>query len=348
MSNDGARSATRQISGVHRLHGLWSNASNQYSIFIILALMIVISSFLSPAFLSVHNFANISRQISITTILAFGETLLIIGGMLDLSCGSVMALAGLMAVLVYKATGVGPVAMVAGVGTGVLANYINGVLVTTFRLPPFIATLAMLTSARGAALLLTRGQPVYQLGGFVVWGQGVILGVPTPVVFVIVVMALTWYILNHTRLGRYLFAIGGNQEAARASGIAINRIKLQAYLINGAFVGLAGGLYMSRVNAGLPDAGAGFELDALTSSIIGGVSFSGGIGTATGTLAGAFIVGFLGNIMNLLGVQSYVQQVIKGGIIALAVAYDIASKSRRTRKILGDAPAGAKSASAKT
>jgi inositol transport system permease protein len=348
MSDDITMSAARQTSRAQRLRRAWSNASNQYSIFIILIMMIVISSFLSPAFLSVHNFTNISRQISITTILAFGETLLIIGGMLDLSCGSVMALAGLVAVLVYKETGVGSIAMLAGVGTGVLANSVNGVLVTTFRLPPFIATLAMLTSARGAALLLTRGQPVYQLGDFVVWGQGAVFGVPTPVVFVVFVAILTWYILKHTRLGRYIFAIGGNQEAARASGIAINRIKLQAYLINGAFVGLAGGLYMSRVNAGLPDAGTGFELDALTSSIIGGVSFSGGIGTATGTLAGAFIVGFLGNIMNLLGIQSYVQQVIKGGIIALAVAYDIASKSRRTRKILGDAPATGASRAAKS
>jgi len=297
--------------------------------------MVVVSSLLSPAFLSVANFSNISRQISITTILAFGETLLIIGGMLDLSCGSVMALSGLLAVLVYKQTGVGVLAMGAGVATGVLCNYINGIAVTVFRTPPFIATLAMLTSARGAALLLTSGQPVYQLGDFVVWGQGAVLGIPTPDLFVVGVTVVTWYILNHSRLGRYIYAIGGNQEAARASGIAIDRIKLQAYLVNGAFVGLAGVLYMSRVNAGLPAAGVGFELDALTSSIIGGVSFSGGIGTAVGTLAGAFIVGFLGNIMNLLGIQSYVQQVIKGAIIVMAVAYDIFSKSRRTRKILG-------------
>jgi inositol transport system permease protein len=330
MSANAATSAARPGG----LRARWLGGSNQYSIFIILVAMIVVSSFLSPAFLSVHNFANISRQISITTILAFGETLLIIGGMLDLSCGSVMALAGLMAVLTYKATGVGVLAMGAGVATGVLANYVNGTLVTFFRLPPFIATLAMLTSTRGVALLLTRGQPVYQLGGFVIWGQGAVFGVPTPVVFVILVTILTWYILKHTRLGRYIFAVGGNQEAARASGVNIDRVKLMTYLINGAFVGLAGGLYMSRVNAGLPDAGVGFELDALTSSIIGGVSFSGGVGTATGTLAGAFIVGFLGNIMNLLGIQSYVQQVIKGGIIALAVAYDIMSKNRRTRKVV--------------
>jgi len=320
---------------LHRLRGQLSNASSRYSIYIILVAMIVISSFLSPAFLSINNFANISRQISITTILAFGETILIIGGMLDLSCGSVMALSGLLAVLVYKDTGVGSIAVGAGILTGVLVNYVNALMVTFFRLPPFIATLAMLTAARGAALLLTRGQPVYQLGEFRVWGQGAVLGIPTPLVFVIAVLVVTWYILTHTRLGRYIYAIGGNEEAARASGIAINRVKVQAFLINGAFVGLAGVLYMSRVNAGLPDAGQGFELDALTSSIIGGVSFTGGIGTAVGTLAGSFIVGFLGNIMNLLGIQSYVQQVVRGAIIALAVAYDLASKSSRTRKILG-------------
>ena len=340
MSREIAESSARQGSKLGWVRGQWSTASSQYSIYLILVAMIVISSFLSPAFLSVTNFANISRQISITTILAFGETLLIIGGMLDLSCGSVMALSGLVAVIVFKDTGVGVLALGAGVVTGVLANCVNAFLVTALRVPPFIATLAMLTSARGAALLLTRGQPIYQLGKFTVWGQGAVFGIPTPVLFVVFVLVVTWYILNHTRLGRYIYAIGGNEEAARASGIAINRIKVQAYLINGAFVGIAGVLYMSRVNAGLPDAGVGFELDALTSSIIGGVSFSGGIGTAVGTLAGAFIVGFLGNIMNLLGIQSYLQQVIRGAIIALAVAYDIASKSRRTRKITVGASAG--------
>jgi inositol transport system permease protein len=337
MSREVAGSGGDGAQNVSWLRGQWANSSGQYSIYLILVAMIVISSFLSPAFLSIANFANISRQISITTILAFGQTILIIGGMLDLSCGSVMALSGLVAVLVFKATGIGLVALCAGIATGVLANSINGLMVTTFRLPPFIATLAMLTSARGAALLLTSGQPVYQLGTFKVWGQGALFGIPTPLLFVVGILAVTWYILNHTRLGRYIYAIGGNQEAARASGIAVNRVKVIAYLINGAFVGIAGVLYMSRVNAGLPDAGQGFELDALTSSIIGGVSFSGGIGTAVGTLAGAFIVGFLGNIMNLLGIQSYVQQFIRGAIIALAVAYDIASKSRRTRKILGGA-----------
>ncbi len=310
----------------------WSELTSKYSIYLVLIGMIVVSSFLSPVFLSETNFSNISRQISITTILAFGQTLLIICGMIDLAQGSVMALAGLLAVIFFKMTGLLVPSLFVGVLVGVLCNLASGVVVTNFNTPPFIATLAMQTAARGAALLLTSGQNVYQLRDFVIWGQGILLGIPTPVIFLIGVAIFSWYLLNHWRLGRYIYAIGGNQEAARASGIKIKRTKLMAFGINGVFVGLAGVLYMSRVNAGLPNAGVGFEFDA----IIGGTSFSGGVGTAVGTLAGAFIMGFLSNIMNLLGVQSYLQQVIKGAIIVMAVAYDIASKSKRTKTILGN------------
>ena len=318
------------------LGGHWAALTSKYSIYLVLIGMIVVSSFLSPVFFSETNFSNISRQISITTILAFGQTLLIICGMIDLAQGSVMALAGLLAVMFFKMTGQLVPSLFVGVLVGVLCNLVSGVIVTRFNTPPFIATLAMQTSARGAALLLTSGQNVYQLRNFVIWGQGMVLGMPTPVIFLIGVTIFSWYLLNHSRLGRYIYAIGGNQEAARASGIKIKKTKLIAFAINGVFVGLAGVLYMSRVNAGLPNAGVGFEFDAMTAAIIGGTSFSGGVGTAIGTLAGAFIMGFLGNIMNLLGVQSYLQQVIKGGIIVMAVAYDIAAKSKRTKTILGN------------
>jgi inositol transport system permease protein len=318
------------------LGGHWSALTSKYSIYLVLIGMIVVSSFLSPVFLSETNFSNISRQISITTILAFGQTLLIICGMIDLAQGSVMALAGLLAVIFFKMTGLLVPSLFVGVLVGVLCNLASGVVVTNFNTPPFIATLAMQTAARGAALLLTSGQNVYQLKDFVIWGQGILLGIPIPVIFLIGVAIFSWYLLNHWRLGRYIYAIGGNQEAARASGIKIKRTKLMAFGINGVFVGLAGVLYMSRVNAGLPNAGVGFEFDAMTAAIIGGTSFSGGVGTAIGTLAGAFIMGFLSNIMNLLGVQSYLQQVIKGAIIVMAVAYDIASKSKRTKTILGN------------
>jgi inositol transport system permease protein len=153
----------------------------------------------------------------------------------------------------------------------------------------------------------------------------------------VIVGILTWYILGHTSFGRSLYAVGGNEEAARASGINIGRVKIGAYLINGAFVGLAGILLMSRTNVGAPNSGQGYEFEALTAAIIGGTSFSGGLGTAGGTLAGAFIVGFLNNIMNLTGVDSYLQQVIKGGIIALAVGYDMWAKLNRNKKTLGAA-----------
>jgi inositol transport system permease protein len=314
----------------------WSKLTSKYSIYLVLAVMFVASTFISPVFFSGQNFANISRQISITTIIAFGETLLIISGLIDLSAGSVMALAGVFAVSAYKATGSLVLSMVVGILIAMFCNFLNGIAVTKFKTPPFIATLAMMTIARGFALLYTKGQNIYQIGDFVVWGQSSIFLIPTPVVFMIGIAAVTWYLLNHRKFGRYLYAVGGNQEAARASGINVNRTKMTAFLINGLFVGVAGVLFMSRVNGGLPNAGIGFEFDAMTAAIIGGTSFSGGIGTAMGTLVGAFIMGLLSNIMNLIGIGAYLQQIIKGAIIALAVIYDIHAKNKRDTRKLGN------------
>ena len=315
----------------------WQRVKSRYSIYMVVVVMIIVCGALNENFFSTRNIANISAQISVTTILAFGETLLIIAGLLDLSCGSVLALAGVMSVYVYKQTGSMAVSFGVGILFGVLCNYINGVMVRYVRIPAFIATLAMLTMARGCALLFTRGQNIYQIGDYIWFGQGMVGFIPIPVIFMVIVGVLTWYILGHTSFGRSLYAVGGNEEAARASGINIGRIKIGAYLINGAFVGLAGILLMSRTNVGAPNSGQGYEFEALTAAIIGGTSFSGGLGTAGGTLAGAFIVGFLNNIMNLTGVDSYLQQVIKGAIIALAVGYDMWAKLNRTRKTLGAA-----------
>ena len=315
----------------------WQTIKSRYSIYLVLIAMIIVCNLLSPNFLSARNISNISVQISVTTILAFGETILIIGGLLDLSCGSVLALAGVLSVYVFKETGSLSLAFAVGLIVGVLCNFVNGILVRRFNIPAFIATLAMMTVARGIALLFTKGQNIYQIGDYVWFGQGSIGFIPIPVLFMIIIGILTWYILGHTSFGRSLYAVGGNEEAARASGINVGRIKIGAYLINGAFVGLAGILLMARTNVGAPNASQGYEFEALTAAIIGGTSFSGGLGTAGGTLAGAFIVGFLNNIMNLTGVDSYLQQVIKGGIIALAVGYDMWAKVNRTRKTLGAA-----------
>ncbi|MHB8061415.1 MAG: ABC transporter permease [Ruminiclostridium sp.] len=315
---------------------MWSKITRKYSIYLVLLVMFVVSTIISPVFFSGQNFANISRQISITTIIAFGETLLIIAGLIDLSAGSVMALSGLLAVSSYKATGSILLSLVVGLIVGIVCNALNGIAVTKFNTPPFIATLAMMTIARGVALLYTNGQNIYKLEDFTVWGQSSVLFIPTPVIFMVGIALITWYLLNYTKFGRYLYAVGGNQEAALASGINVNKTKMKAFLFNGVFVGLAGVLFMSRVNAGLPNAGIGFEFEAMTAAIIGGTSFLGGIGTAMGTLVGAFIMGLLSNIMNLTGIGSYVQQIIKGFIIILAVIYDIYAKNKRGTNKLGN------------
>ncbi len=317
------------------LKNVWGTAKKKYSIFMVLFVLFLICSLINENFLTPNNLTNISRQLAVTTILAFGQTMLIISGMLDLSQGSVLALSGVFAVSAYKSTGSLVIAVLVGIVTGVVCNIVNAIMVSTFKAPPFIATLAMLTMARGVALLFTKGQNLLQLGDFVIFGQGSAGIIPIPIIFLIVIAIFTWYILKHTRFGRSLYAVGGNEEASIASGINVHKVKYTAFIINGIFVGLAGVLFMSRVNAGLPNGAVGYEFTALTAAIIGGTSFSGGVGTAAGTLAGAFIVGFLDNIMNLASVDSYMQQIVRGAIIALAVIYDIRSKNKRTKSAMG-------------
>jgi inositol transport system permease protein len=252
--------------------------------------------------------------------------------MLDLSSASVLALAGVLYVSTYTQTGSLTLAFAVAILAGVGCNVLNGLMVTKFKTPPFIATLAMMAMARGAALLYTNGQNIYQIGDYIKFGQGSVFGIPTPILFFIGILIITWYLLRHTVFGRSIYAIGGNEEAANASGISVNKIKMRAFIINGIFVGIAGVLFMSRVNGGMPNGAIGYEFKALTAAVIGGTSFTGGLGSASGTLAGAFIVGFLDNIMVLVGVNSYLQQIVRGAIIALAVMYDIwAKKTRRKR-----------------
>lgn len=315
---------------------LWSNIKTKYSIYFVLVALFIVCWLANDNFVSVENIKNISTQISVGTILAFGQTILIICGMLDLSSASVLALAGVLSVSVYKLSGSLILAFAVAIIAGVVCNMLNGLMITKFKTPPFIATLAMMTMARGAALMYTNGQNIYQIGDYVKFGQGRILGMPTPVIFMAVLLVATWYLLRHTVFGRSIYAIGGNEEAANASGINVSRVKMNAFIINGILVGIAGVLFMSRVNGGMPNGAVGHEFKALTAAVIGGTSFSGGIGTASGTVAGAFIVGFLDNIMVLVGVNSYLQQIVRGAIIALAVIYDIWAKTKRTKRKLGN------------
>lgn len=311
-----------------------TSAKEKYSIFIVLFVMIFLSSMLNKNFLSANNLSNIMKQLAVTTILAYGEMLLIISGMLDLSSGAVLALAGVISIMAYKATGSLVIAVIVAIVIAVVCNLINAFMITHLNAPPFIATLVMMQVARGIALLITKGQNILQIKDYVIFGQGSIGPVPISIIITIIITIVVWYILRHTRLGRSLYAIGGNEEASVAAGINVKKNKYIVFMINGVLVGIAGILFMSRVNAGLPNGAIGYEMEGLTAAIVGGTSFSGGVGTTMGTLAGAFIIGFLNNIMNLVGVDSYIQQIVKGGIIALAVIWDIKSKSKKTKKVI--------------
>lgn len=316
----------------------------RYSIFIILAAVFVTASFLSPNFLTGDNLFNVLRQVAVITILAYGAMTLIIGGMIDLSAGAVMAFAGVVSVTVFKDTQNMLLAIIAGIAVGVVCNLVNAFLVATLKTPAFIVTLGMMLVARGAVLQLTNGQNILQLGDFIILGQGTWGIMPIPTLFLVIITAIIWYLMNQTRYGRSVYAVGGNEEAARAAGIAVERVKYQAFLVNGIMVGIAGVLFMSRVNAGLPNAGVGYELQAITAPIIGGTSFSGGVGTTIGTLAGALIVGLLGNIMNLIGIGSYIQQIVMGLVIVVAVAYDVFSKRGKAKTVILKDKGGSKPA----
>lgn len=311
----------------------FKNIGSKYSIYFVLLALFILSWIANENFMTPDNLKNVANQISVGTILAFGQTILIISGMLDLSSASVLALAGVISVSVYTSTESLILAFLVAILVSVICNIINGLMVTKFKTPPFIATLAMMTMARGAALLYTNGQNIYQIGDYAKFGQASTFGIPNPMIFLVLILIITGYLLKHTAFGRSIYAIGGNEEAANASGIDVNKTKMKAFIINGIFVGIAGVIFMSRVNGGLPNGAVGYEFKALTAAVIGGTSFTGGVGTATGTLAGAFIVGFLDNIMVMMSVNSYLQQVVRGAIIALAVIYDIWAKTKRTKKM---------------
>ncbi|MCD8139123.1 MAG: ABC transporter permease [Planctomycetaceae bacterium] len=302
----------------------------RYSLVLILLLFMLVCSVLNETFMTRTNMLNVLRQQSVIIILAIGEMVLIISGMLDLSAGSVLALSGVLSVSTYKATESMMLAISVGIGVAVICNILNGIMITYYKAPPFIATLAMQAVARGAVLFYCKGVNIYRIGDFTVIGQGSFLGIPNPVYILAAVILVMIFIMRNTRFGRSVYAVGGNEEAANAAGISVHSVKMRAFVLNGVLVGIAGIIFMSRVNGGVPNGGMNYEFDALTATIIGGISFSGGTGTVFGTVVGAFLVGFLNNIMNLLSINSYIQQMVRGIIIAVAVIWDIYSKKQKT------------------
>lgn len=301
----------------------------RYGMFFILLICMVVASFLSPSFLTARNLTNIIKYISIVAIVAYGQTLVLILGEIDLSIGSVMALCGCLTCSVVASTGNLLAGILVGLLAGILCGFINGFIISWFGIPSFIITLATMKVARGAVLLFTNAVPVSGMGeafGFI--GQGYLFGkIPMTVVIMLLFFILCWVMLNRHRFGRHIYACGGNVQGAIASGINTKKTVILTYVWMGIMSAIAGIVLMSYINSGQPAGADGYEMDAITAAIVGGTSFTGGLGTIQGTFVGCLIVGVLDNVMNLMALSSYWQQIVRGIIIALAVILDIKSKS---------------------
>jgi len=303
----------------------WEKIKNNYfQEFILLVVLLVLGtifSLLTDTFLTIPNILNVLLQISIIAILGFGVTIIIISAGIDLSLGSVMALVGMgTAAILTSSTPSIFLAILGGLLIGGIVGFINGITVAYIHLPAFIATLAMMSIARGVALVVTNAIPIYNLPeSFLFLGSGFLWGVPTPIYVMIGLYFILDFILRKTKFGRYTYAIGGNEEATRLSGINIKRYKLLVYVVGGICTGVAGILFTARLGSGQPTAGMGYELDAITAAILGGTNLFGGSGNLIGTLIGAFVMGVINNGQALLNISSYVQNIVRGIIVILAV-----------------------------
>jgi len=299
---------------------------------IALLVMIVIVSLLNPHFFTLANILNILRQTAVNAIMAVGMTLVILTAGIDLSVGSILALAGAVGASLIALELPVPLCVAAALATGTAVGAVSGIIIAKGRVQAFIATLVAMTLVRGLTLVYTDGRPISTgftdtADAFAVIGTGYLLGIPVPVWIMAVTFGLAWYLLNHTRLGRYIYALGGNEEATRLSGINTDRVKITVYAICGFLAALAGLIITSRLSSAQPTAGAGYELDAIAAVVLGGTSLMGGKGTIMGTLIGALIIGFLNNALNLLDVSSYYQMIAKAVVILLAVLVDTRSKT---------------------
>ena len=306
----------------------------QFQSIIALVVMCIVLSFLSDRFLTGENAWNVMRQISVNMIISVGMTLVILTGGIDLSVGSILAFAGAVTAGMLKFgaeftnlnvyigfTLLG--ALIGGTLVGAFLGWFNGLTITRFKVPPFVATLAMLTIARGLTMLLTGGFPITGLGDNMAFiGTGWFLGIPMPVWISAIVVLAAVVLTKRTVLGRHIYAIGGNETAAELSGLKIKKIKMIVYSIAGALAGIGGIIVTSRLDSAQPNAGFGFELDSIAAVVIGGTSLSGGKGTIMGTVQGALIIGILNNGLVLLNVSPFWQQVIKGLVILMAVVVE--------------------------
>jgi ribose/xylose/arabinose/galactoside ABC-type transport system permease subunit len=305
----------------------WRAFFQSYGLLLSLVLLCVVISLASDRFLKVDNLINVLRQASINGIISIGMMMVILIRGLDLSVGSVLAFATVVAADLLsrgEVTGVTPLGAIGiAVLVGGLAGMVNGALVTWVKIPPFIATLGMMTFARGAALQYTGGQPITgmaELGeGIRFLGSAEVAGIPVPILAMGVLYLLAYILLNHVPFGRFIYAMGNNEEAAFLSGLPVKRLKMFVYIVSGALAAFAGIILMGRLNSAQPTAGELFEFDAIAAVVVGGTSFSGGEGTISGTLIGVLIIAVLNNGLNLLSVPSFYQDIASGVVIALAL-----------------------------
>ncbi|SDA87967.1 sugar ABC transporter permease [Sinorhizobium sp. NFACC03] len=327
MSNIENKQSSPWFSAEHR-----STLIQEYGIFLAFLLLAVILSLSNPYFLTPGNASNVLLQTSINGVLAIGMTFVILTRGIDLSVGSVVALAGMVSASFATTSATAGIAgapypfylaLAVGILVGIACGTVVGIIVSRFSVPAFVATLGMLSAARGMTLIYGGGKPVPALTPEFRWiGTGSVLGIPMPVILLAIVFLASWWVLTRTRFGRYIYAVGGNPHAAKTSGINVTRIRFLVYVISGALSGLAGMMLSARTGSALPQAGIAYELDAIAAVVIGGTSLSGGVGRVTGTLIGALIIGVMNNGLDLMGIQSYYQQVLKGALIVGAVMLD--------------------------
>ncbi|MBB3932843.1 ribose/xylose/arabinose/galactoside ABC-type transport system permease subunit [Kaistia hirudinis] len=338
--SEAQQAAARNGGGVD-LFGLLA----KFAPLLFLIVLMAVFAILEPRFLSSINLFNVMRQVSITGLLAIGMTFVILTAGIDLSIGSLLAFAGLVGAAVAKggmqdrftvgdgAVGYGwQLAALAAIAVGLAGGYIQGLAITRLKVPPFVVTLGGMSVFRGAALLFAGGGPISGFDrAFTWWGQGKFGPVPIPVIIFLVAAVIAHIVLRYTRYGRQVYAVGGNPEAARLSGLNVGRVICSVYVIMGFFAGLGAFVLSARLNSAEAVAGTGYELTVIASVVIGGTSLFGGIGSIFGTVIGSFLIGVLLNGLVMMNVSSYIQQIIIGVIVVLAVAFDTFAKSRRRK-----------------
>lgn len=295
----------------------------KYKALLGLLVLCIVMSILSPRFLTVPNIKNVFTQVSVNAIIAIGMTFVILTGGIDLSVGSTLAISGAVAATLIKGNCSILIAIIAAVIVGMIVGVVNGLFIAKGKIQAFIATLATMTVFRGVTQVYTNGTPVSKLGdAFGKIGNTEFIGVPFPVIITIIVFLVAFYVLNETRCGRYIYALGGNEDSARLSGINTTKMKMLVYVISGVTAAISGVVVTSRIGSASAIAGTGYELDAIAAVVLGGTSLAGGEGSIVGTIIGALIIGVLNNGLNLLNVSPYYQLIVKGLVILLAVMVD--------------------------